>query len=137
MKIRDAVFGDIKKIKQIADANKPNISPHSLLTYQLAFLYPCSFFWVAGDKDIVGFMLGFQNPFTKNLHLHQLAVSKNHRKKGIATAFLHKIKIKFNKRKISFGVRKFNTKALNFYKKHGFKITNEHFWFDKMFKMEK
>lgn len=150
MEIRPANFGDIKKIKKIADVCAPNISPHPSPLYFLLHIYPASIILVAEDKtypnrvrksrltsEITGFLIAFQNPITRNIYLHQLAVSPKHRKKGIGKVLLQNIMEKFKGKKLSFGVRKFNTHALNFYKKLGFKIVSEHFYFDKMFKMER
>ncbi len=132
MIIQKANFGDITGIKRIADESKPNVTAHPIWLYYILSVFSSTF--VAKYKGIIlGYLVFFQNPFTKSAFIYQFAVSPKYRKKGIATALLNKL----GNVKISLGVRKFNKNALEFYKKRGFKLVSESFWFNKMYKLER
>lgn len=130
MIIRRAKLSDISQIKRIADSCTPNITSYPAVLYVLLIN---STFVAENSNRVLGYLVAF--PSFKGIFIQQLAVLPEHRKQGAATALLNKI-FKLSS-SVSLGVRKFNNYALNFYKKRGFKIVDDHFWFGKMFKLER
>lgn len=76
------------------------------------------------ENKIVGFI--GSNIICDEAHITRIAVAYNHRKNGIASSLLHHLFYILSHgksvKKILLEVRKFNLPAINFYKKHGFKI---------------
>jgi ribosomal-protein-alanine N-acetyltransferase len=86
--------------------------------------FPEGFIIAEKDYKIIGFLIGVKID-TKLAKILMLAVSKSHRRKNIGSEllnqFLNKISIE-NIKRIELEVRTHNRTAIEFYKKHGFKI---------------
>ena len=97
-------------IKETADVTKFDVANFNKIINQRSRVY------VAEDKhgDIVGFATF--NPDTIGYDLSLIAVSKPHRKFGIAKMLISTM----NDKKISLFVSTENTNAINFYNKYGF-----------------
>ncbi len=75
---------------------------------------------VAEESKIIGFVLALQEG--DELHIHNLAVVPEHRRKGVASALLHRLFAEASKvRRVRLEVRASNLAAQAFYKKHGFR----------------
>ena len=86
--------------------------------------FPDGFLVAEQNHRIIGFLVGIKTLGNISKIL-MIAVIKNHRHKGIGSAllaqFLKEI-IHYHVIKIDLEVRKQNTTAIQFYKKHGFSI---------------
>jgi len=76
--------------------------------------------FVAEEEGIVGFLLAFWEE--EEVHIHDLAVLPEHRRKGVASALLaHLLREAKNAKRVKLEVRASNAAAQAFYKKHGFR----------------
>jgi ribosomal-protein-alanine acetyltransferase len=86
--------------------------------------YPKGFIVAEKTHKIIGFIIGVKTT-SNNSRILMLAVSKLYRKQKIGSNLLNeflKIMSNENIKSIELEVRTDNTKAKNFYTKHGFKI---------------
>jgi len=75
---------------------------------------------VAEESGIVGFLLAFWEG--KEVHIHDLAVAPEHRRKGVASALLQGLLAEAKgAQRVRLEVRASNRAAQAFYRKHGFK----------------
>jgi ribosomal-protein-alanine N-acetyltransferase len=90
-------------------------------------IYPKGFLVAEENKKIIGFIVGI-NTSNTCMRIPMLAVTKNYRKKQIGSkllANLIKISLHENFRLIELEVKISNHAAINFYKKHGFLISEK------------
>lgn len=83
---------------------------------------PSSYFYVMEDGNSI---LGHVGLWRRRDHVHvtTLAVRTNHRRKGVGTALLSRVREEFPDRDITLEVRKSNSSAQEFYKQVGFRVT--------------
>lgn len=113
LKFREFKLRDLKEIIEI----EKEAFPLPLSEVAMIFLSTCCRFYVAEDKEIIGYLiLGNENNDT--LFIHHLAVKKKYRDKGIGSEF---IKRYISNKKSVVTVRVSNEKAIGFYERHGFK----------------
>lgn len=118
MRIRRAGPLDLLGIYRVEKASFPD--PWPLLAFLPYVLERDSLAFVAEEEGIVGFLLAFWEG--EEVHIHDLAVLPEHRRKGIASALLSRLldETKGAKR-VRLEVRASNAAAQAFYKKHGFR----------------
>lgn len=94
--------------------------PWPLLAFLPYILEKDALAFVAEETGIVGFILAFWE--NEEIHIHDLAVLPEHRRKGVASALLsHLLAAAKGARRIKLEVRASNLVAQAFYKKHGFR----------------
>lgn len=75
---------------------------------------------VAEEAGIIGFILALREG--EDLHIHDLAVAPEHRRKGVASALLSELLAEAkDAQRVRLEVRASNLAAQAFYKKHGFR----------------
>jgi ribosomal-protein-alanine N-acetyltransferase len=124
--IKPMVTGDLKEVLEIE--RKAFISPWNEEQFLIEILNKdYSYFWVAKDeesKKILGY-IGFWL-IEDTVHIVNLAVSDEFRRRGIASLLLEKVITFCKERKIpkiiTLEVRRSNYKAINLYKKFNFKV---------------
>lgn len=124
---RNAKKNDIEKILEIEKVSFPN--PWSRVAFECEIsklLMGTGIFQVAEDEEnskICGYICA--NIVIDYIHILNLAVDLDYRKKGIASEFIKRIEAEAVKRKIygvTLEVRETNTAAINLYSKFGFDI---------------
>jgi ribosomal-protein-alanine acetyltransferase len=98
----------------------------SLFTYFYE-TFPKGFIIAEKAHKIIGFIIGIKiNPKTAKILM--LSISKSYRKQKIGSNLLYQLLKEITKEKIKYielEVRTDNEKAIKFYQKHGFKITEK------------
>ncbi len=118
MRIRRASFLDLLGIYRVEKESFPD--PWPLLAFLPYVLAEEALAFVAEEGRIIAFILAFREG--EEIHVHDLAVAPEHRRKGVATALLACLlsSVKDAKR-VRLEVRASNFVARAFYAKHGFK----------------
>ncbi len=124
---RNAKKDDIDKILEIEKVSFP--SPWGRVAFECEVsksLTGAGIFWIAVDEE-TGNICGYTcaNIIIDYIHILNLAVSQNYRRKGIASEFIKSIEsaaLKKNIYGITLEVRETNIAAINLYKKFGFEI---------------
>ena len=124
---RNAKRDDIDKILEIEKVSFPG--PWGRVAFECEIsksLTGAGIFWVAEDEE-TGNICGYTcaNIIIDYIHLLNLAVAPDYRKKGIASEFIRKIEsaaLKRNIYGITLEVRETNTAAINLYRKFGFDV---------------
>lgn len=76
--------------------------------------------FVAEEDGVLGFLLALREG--EEVHIHDLAVAPEHRRKGVASALLQRLFEEIRgARRVRLEVRASNRAAQAFYKKHGFR----------------
>jgi len=96
----------------------------------------CMFFLAKDENEIVGYSIAYKKevsdiPVLKNrkwIHIDDLSVKSNQRKKGIGSIIMEEIENwakKNNINEIELNVWLFNTNAINFYEKKGYEAFSQ------------
>ena len=121
MEIRKVRFEEMEEVYNLAKKYLKEEYTFDLLLKLWSFS-PNGFLVAKENEKIVGFIVGAKIDAT-TLRILMLAVDKNYRRRGIATSLLKKLQFNFPEiRKITLETRIDNNAAIQFYKKHGFKI---------------
>ena len=114
------------ELKYLDDLHKLSISnndilkPNTKMVYFIIGNYFSDTSFIALDNNkIVGFLVSFKRE-TK-IWLHQIAVDKNFRKKGIASKLLNMLEEKLVDATIEFSVKENNSNAIRLYESIGYK----------------
>ncbi len=86
--------------------------------------YPQGFLVADENKKVIGFIIGVKT-LDDIIRIPMLAVTENYRRKNIGSKLIFKLLEIINREninKIELEVKTNNLAAINFYKKHGFKI---------------
>ena len=116
----DDMFSVLKlALETLTEQYNPILFNHLYETYPQGF-------WIAEKHHkIVGFIIGFKtNPNIARLLM--IGISKRHQNQGLGTALLRNLLKELalnNIKQVILEVRKSNKKAIKFYHKHGFEIT--------------
>jgi len=89
--------------------------------------YPQGFIVAEKAHKIIGFIIGLKT-YTNTARILMLSVSKPYRRQKIGSALLKQFIKQISKediKNITLEVRTENHRAIKFYEKHGFKITNK------------
>lgn len=92
------------------------------------FLLPLNKKWEASfyvedeSTRLIGFLIVSEKEATT--HIHKFVVDSNWQRKGLGTEMLHYV-LKNTRRPVTLKVDSQNDKAISFYKKHGFSISQE------------
>ena len=111
-------------IKLASDTLSEKYNP-SLFNYFYE-TYPDGFIIAEKNHKIIGFIVGL--PIDNNAKILMLSVSSKERRQNIASNLLNNFITEITKediKNIELEVREDNKKAIKFYKKHGFKVTNK------------
>lgn len=99
-------------------------TPWSMEAFLAEVHNPSSLSFVATINDeVAGYIIAWE--FENSIHIGNLAVKKDYRRKGIATRLIQKIieiAVKKHYRFVSLEVRKSNLPAIRLYEKMGFKL---------------
>ena len=108
-------------VARIAEnALEERYSPEFLL--YLWQMNPESFLVAERGGTIIGFIIATQ-PALRELRILMIAVDRNTRRQGVGSFLLKQLIMRFpDVRKIVLEVRPDNVEALEFYKKHGFRV---------------
>ena len=118
MRIRCAGPLDLLGIYRVERASFPD--PWPLLAFLPYVLEREALAFVAEESGILGFILAFWEG--EEVHIHDLAVAPEHRRKGVATALLRALLEAIpSARRVKLEVRASNQAARAFYEKHGFR----------------
>lgn len=118
MRIRRAGPLDLPGIYRVEKASFPD--PWPLFAFFPYFVDRDALALVAEESGIVGFLLAFWEG--KEVHIHDLAVAPEHRRKGVASALLQGLLAEAKgAQRVRLEVRASNRAAQAFYRKHGFK----------------
>ncbi len=115
----------LNELKLLADKNKDVLKPNTkMLYFVVARLFSKVSFVAILNSQVVGFVVSFKN--ANRIWLHQLAVDKNHRGKGIAKALLWELEAAAANCTIEFSVKKDNYAAISLYENLGYQRTSFH-----------
>ncbi|MCS7239654.1 MAG: ribosomal protein S18-alanine N-acetyltransferase [Candidatus Bipolaricaulota bacterium] len=118
LRIRRAGLRDLPEIYRVEKASFSD--PWPLLAFLPYILEHDNMAFVAEEGRVVAFILAVREG--GEVHIHDLAVAPEHRRKGIATALLaHVIREAKGARCLRLEVRASNTAARAFYQKQGFR----------------
>ncbi len=125
MRVRNAVLADLPTLAAIERRSFPDPWPAELLAAY--FGDPRALILVAEDPEIVGFLIAREESAlwgSRTLHIHDLAVDPNHRRRGAGSALLAELIAVASGRgvpRIRLEVRVTNEGARRFYNAHGFR----------------
>jgi len=121
MEVRKFRPDDLMAVARIAEnALEERYSPEFLL--YLWQMNPESFLVAERGGTIIGFIIATQ-PALRELRILMIAVDRNTRRQGVGSFLLKQLIMRFpDVRKIVLEVRPDNVEALEFYKKHGFRV---------------
>lgn len=109
----------LNEVKSLADKNNDVLKPNTKMLYFIvARLFTNISFVALVNNNVVGFIISFQND--NRIWLHQLAVDKEFRSKGIGKSLIQKLEIAAGNSKIEFSVKENNYKAIKLYEKLGY-----------------
>lgn len=117
-------FNEVDKIKEIENSQNVNIiSKNNIISDLESDIV--KYYAIKLGKRIIGY-IAFEKVL-ENIDIHSIVIDKNHENRGYGTFLLYFV-IEFAKKNnvsnIFLDVRKSNTKAINLYKKLGFKYIN-------------
>lgn len=117
MRIRQATLWDLLGIYRVEKWCFPD--PWPLLAFLPYLTDRDALAFVAEESGIIGFLLALWEG--DEVHIHDLAVVPEHRRKGVGSALLGQLLARtIGTRRIRLEVRASNLAAQAFYKKHGF-----------------
>lgn len=125
MRVRNAAPADLPAIAAIEGRSFPDPWPEELLAAY--FGDPRALILVAEEGGLVGFLIARDESTlwgSRALHIHDLAVDPDHRRRGVGTALLAELKTVARERgvpRIRLEVRLHNEGARRFYEEHGFR----------------
>lgn len=118
MKIRQASLFDLLGIYRVEKESFPD--PWPLLAFLPYLLEREALALVAEENGVIAFLLALREG--EEIHIHDIAVAPEHRRKGVASALLsHLLSAAGDARRLRLEVRASNSAARAFYAKHGFK----------------
>lgn len=119
MHIRRAHPKDLPGIYRVEKASFPD--PWPLFAFLPYLVHGGALAFVAVEDGVVGYILAVRNG--AELHIHNLAVSPEHRRQGIGSALLKRLFAECpGLRRARLEVRASNAPARRFYEKHGFQV---------------
>lgn len=123
MKVRPLKLEDLSTVAMIEKECFPRPWSEEAL-YQDYSQNPSSLFYVVESGDEV---VGHVGVWNKNDHVHitTLAISPDHRRKGLGKALLKAVRARYKNRDLTLEVRQSNTVAQKFYRDAGFKVTGK------------
>ena len=121
MEIRKVRFEDMQHVYELAE--KYLREDYTFDLFLKLWNFSPDGFLVAIEKEkIIGFIIGVKTGID-SLRILMLAVDEKCRRKGMGSALLKRLQFNFPEiRKIYLETRVDNIEAIQFYKKHGFKI---------------
>lgn len=116
---------DVKDLKEVTEIEKESFAlPWSYYSFLRELRNPFSLLWVAEeDGRVLGYAVALF--YSSSLHLANIAVKKESRRKGIGTLLLLEVEKKAREigfKSITLEVRANNRVAQNFYKKREYKM---------------
>jgi ribosomal protein S18 acetylase RimI-like enzyme len=109
----------LNEVKALADNNNDVLKPNTKMLYFIVARLFTNISYVAlVNNDVIGFIVSFKNG--NRIWLHQLAVDKEFRGKGIGNSLITKIESVSNDCEIEFSVKENNHKAIKLYEKLGY-----------------
>jgi len=115
----------LNAVKALSDQNKDVLKPNTKMLYYIVARLFSKVSYVAIQNDVViGFVVSFKND--NRIWLHQLAVDRAHRGKGIAKALIHKLEQASAGCTIEFSVKEDNHAAIALYENLGYKKASLH-----------
>lgn len=115
----------LNELKLLADKNKDVLKPNTkMLYFVVARLFSKVSYVAILNNNVIGFIISFKNG--NHIWLHQLAVDKNHRGKGIAKTLLRELETAAAQCTIEFSVKKDNYTAIALYEKLGYEKSSFH-----------
>ena len=128
---RNAKKSDIDKILEIEKVSFPSPWGEIAFVCELSkSIIGSGLFWIAEDEEngnICGYVCA--NIVIDYIHILNIAVVQNYRRKGIASEFIKRLEAEAIKRKIygiTLEVRETNTAAINLYNKFGFTVKGKY-----------
>jgi len=110
----------LEELYDLVQQNKDILKPNTMMIYYIVNRLFSEVSYVARYKGkVIGFLISFLNS-SNEVWLHQLAIDKNFRKKGIAKALILNLEKKCIGKKINFSVKETNTSAIHLYTKLGY-----------------
>jgi len=118
VRIRRAGLFDLLGIYRVEKESFPD--PWPLLAFLPYISAKDALAFVAEEEKVIAFILAFREG--EEIHIHDLAVAPQYRRKGIGSALLAAlISSAGDARRLRLEVRVSNSPARAFYRKHGFK----------------
>ncbi len=118
MKIRQANLLDLLGIYRVEKESFPD--PWPLLAFLPYLLAREALAFVAEEEGVIAFLLALREG--EEIHIHDIAVAPNFRRKGVASALLCcLLSAAGDARRLRLEVRASNSAARAFYAKHGFR----------------
>jgi ribosomal-protein-alanine N-acetyltransferase len=114
--------GDLEEVVGIERETFPNPWSFNAFLYELK--RPFSMLWVA---TLAGSVIGYAVvvEYTESLHLANIAVKKEYRRRGIGTSLLQVVEREARRlgyKRVTLEVRKSNVGAQKFYRRNGFHL---------------
>ncbi|MFB6346493.1 MAG: ribosomal protein S18-alanine N-acetyltransferase [bacterium] len=121
MTVRKMLVEDIQQVAEVEEECFPRPWNQEAL-YRDYAQNPSSYFYVMEDDNSIVGHLGLWRR-DDHVHVTTLAVRSDHRRQGVGTSLINRVREDFPDRDITLEVRKSNDTAQQFYKKLGFQVT--------------
>ena len=121
--IRPFVLSDLDRVLEIEEQSFPKSPYPASVFLHLYWLHPKGFLVSVGpfrernDGELCGYLV-----FADDGHLISLAIHPRHRRKGIATSLIEKVRRTLPGKRLWAEVRQSNQGAFTFYRKLGFQM---------------
>ena len=110
----------LDELHALSCSNSDVLKPNTKMLYFIIGNYFSNISYIALENNkMVGFLVAFQQE--NKIWLHQIAVDKNFRKKGIASKLLNMLEEKLVDATIEFSVKENNSNAIRLYESIGYK----------------
>lgn len=121
MTVREMKVEDIDQVAEVEEECFPRPWNQEALYRDYSQNPSSSFFVVDNGETILGHLGLWRRQ--DHIHITTLAVRSDHRRKGVGTDLLSRVREEYPDRDITLEVRKSNNTAQEFYKNVGFRIT--------------
>jgi len=110
----------LDELHALSCSNSDVLKPNTKMLYFIIGNYFSNISYIALENNkMVGFLVAFQQE--NKIWLHQIAVDKNYRNKGIATTLISHLENNLSGISIEFSVKESNLNAIRLYESLGYK----------------
>ena len=110
----------LDELHALSCSNSDVLKPNTKMLYFIIGNYFSNISYIALENNkMVGFLVAFQQE--NKVWLHQIAVDKNYRSKGIATTLISHLENNLSGISIEFSVKESNLNAIRLYESLGYK----------------
>ena len=109
----------LEELHELSCSNNDVLKPNTKMLYFIIGNYFSNISYIALDgAKMVGFLVAFQQE--DKVWMHQIAVDKNYRNKGIASKLINRLEDNLSNITIEFSVKEDNLNAIRLYESIGY-----------------